>query len=270
MARNEEKAQSMLYRFREAQAAELGLITGQKYDRRPRMVSNCKDLRQAERWRGEVLRDISRKVSKIQDVGLTDYEVRDLNDEINKLLREKANWENQIIALGGANYKRAAQKTTDAEGREIPGMRGYKYFGRARDLPGVRELFESTAEHQRELESYKTGPKVDKFQTAASKPNYYGDVDENDAALREYESKREEEEWDAQFRQTAAELGIEEEIPAPKMKKIKILGGNTEFEVESVLEEEDLRPPKIISNEEFIAQIVEIQKQALMKEYLGS
>jgi len=36
--------------------------------------------------------------------GLTDYEVRDLNDEINKLMREKRHWENQIIALGGANY----------------------------------------------------------------------------------------------------------------------------------------------------------------------
>lgn len=57
--------------------------------------------------------------------GLTDYEVRDLNDEINKLLREKHHWENQIIFLGGANYKRAG-KMTDASGREVPGMRGYK------------------------------------------------------------------------------------------------------------------------------------------------
>lgn len=65
MARNEEKAQSMLYRFREAQAAELGLA--QRSDRRPRVASSCKDLRQCERWRGEILRDISRKVSKIQD-----------------------------------------------------------------------------------------------------------------------------------------------------------------------------------------------------------
>jgi pre-mRNA-splicing factor ISY1 len=58
--------------------------------------------------------------------GLTDYEIRDINDEINKLLREKHHWENQIISLGGANYKRAAGKMTDGEGREVPGMRGYK------------------------------------------------------------------------------------------------------------------------------------------------
>ena len=57
---------------------------------------------------------------------MTDYEIRDLNDQINKLLREKYHWENQIIALGGANYKRAAGKSTDADGREVPGQRGYK------------------------------------------------------------------------------------------------------------------------------------------------
>jgi hypothetical protein len=31
------------------------------------------------------------------------------------------------------------------EGKEVPGNRGYKYFGAARDLPGVRELFETEA-----------------------------------------------------------------------------------------------------------------------------
>ena len=55
----------MLYRFREAQAAELGLAT--RSDRRPRMASSCKSLRDCEKWRGDILREISRKVSKMQD-----------------------------------------------------------------------------------------------------------------------------------------------------------------------------------------------------------
>jgi len=133
----------MLYRFREAQAAELGL--GTRADRRPRMASACKSLRECERWRGEILREISRKVSKIQDcelfvsrnfandqhidhflaAGLTDYEVRDLNDEINKLIREKRHWENQIVALGGANYRRNVAMLDD-DGKEVPGTKGYK------------------------------------------------------------------------------------------------------------------------------------------------
>lgn len=29
----------------------------------------------------------------------------------------------------------------DAQGREIPGFGGYRYFGAAKDLPGVREIY---------------------------------------------------------------------------------------------------------------------------------
>lgn len=57
--------------------------------------------------------------------GLSDYEVRDLNDDINKLMREKRHWENQIVALGGANYRRNVAMTDD-DGREVPGTKGYK------------------------------------------------------------------------------------------------------------------------------------------------
>lgn len=35
----------------------------------------------------------------------------------------------------------------DAQGKEVPGARGYKYFGRAKDLPGVKELFQPKRKH---------------------------------------------------------------------------------------------------------------------------
>jgi hypothetical protein len=35
-------------------------------------------------------------------------QLRDLNDEINKLIREKRHWERQIKSLGGPSYKAAA------------------------------------------------------------------------------------------------------------------------------------------------------------------
>ena len=65
MARNQEKAQSMLFRFRESKMIELGMVN--RGDRRPKVASLCTDLRQCERWRGELLKDVSRKVAKIQD-----------------------------------------------------------------------------------------------------------------------------------------------------------------------------------------------------------
>jgi hypothetical protein len=37
--------------------------------------------------------------------GLSDYQIRDLNDEINKLMREKSHWDDQIKKLGGPDYK---------------------------------------------------------------------------------------------------------------------------------------------------------------------
>ncbi len=56
---------------------------------------------------------------------MSDYEVRDLNDEINKLMREKRHWENQIIAMGGVNFRRN-MAMIDEDGKEVPGTRAYK------------------------------------------------------------------------------------------------------------------------------------------------
>ena len=36
--------------------------------------------------------------------GLGEFRIRDLNDEINKLLREKRHWEERILELGGPDH----------------------------------------------------------------------------------------------------------------------------------------------------------------------
>jgi pre-mRNA-splicing factor ISY1 len=36
----------------------------------------------------------------------------------------------------------------DREGQEVSGSKGYKYFGAARELPGVRELFDAAPAEQ--------------------------------------------------------------------------------------------------------------------------
>lgn len=133
---------------------------------------------------------------------MTDYEVRDLNDEINKLLREKRHWENQIVALGGANYRRNVAMLDD-DGKEVPGTKGYKYvlldyiplithivsryFGRAKDLPGVRELFQSRKKEEEEENQVFAFYK--KFLNQG--PVYYGDLDDNDQNLLHYERQAE-------------------------------------------------------------------------------
>lgn len=66
MARNSEKAQSMLFRFREAHLDSLGLIR----KHRPSNVDECTTLKDAEKWRYEVISELAQKIGKIQD-GLT-------------------------------------------------------------------------------------------------------------------------------------------------------------------------------------------------------
>ncbi|KAK4216599.1 Isy1-like splicing factor [Rhypophila decipiens] len=196
MARNSEKAQSMLFRFREAQAADLGIIDAGR-TRRPRAITEQDSIPNCEKWRGQVLKEISRKVSRIHEPALSDYQIRDLNDEINKLMREKHMWEIQIRNLGGPNYMRSAGaggggKIYDEAGREIPGGgRGYKYFGRAKELPGVKELFEAAAKLRQEDEKpLETRDDLRKQVDAA----YYGYApNEEDEKLLEYEAARERE-----------------------------------------------------------------------------
>lgn len=127
--------------------------------------------------------DIFNKMCLFSTAGLGEFRIRDLNDEINKLLREKRHWENQISALGGPHYRRYGPKMFDSEGREVPGNRGYKYFGAAKDLPGVRELFEqdppppprkTRAELMKDIDAH-----------------YYGYFDDDDNVLIPLEEKAE-------------------------------------------------------------------------------
>lgn len=288
MARNQEKAQSTLYRFREAQAAELGIAPSSA--RRPRVANRVTNLRECEKWRGEVLREISRKVSKIQDFGLTDYEIRDVNDEINKLIREKGAWENQIVALGGANYKRGVPKMLDDSGKEVPGTRGYKYFGRAKDLPGVKELLNRSTKEEAEMESFRS-MKYKRF--ANQPPAYYGDEDEDDGLVLAAEELAEEQAWKQGCEELKEELGedaddfdLPDDIPRQKPQSLKqIQESNTEvMELDSdtqgkpagdsarvaalfnVLNKEELKSPPVPDRAQVEAIILQAKKRALRQQ----
>lgn len=50
------------------------------------------------------LSGILKKLSFCFLAGLGEFRIRDLNDEINKLLREKGHWEVRIKELGGPDY----------------------------------------------------------------------------------------------------------------------------------------------------------------------
>ncbi|KAI9913280.1 hypothetical protein PsorP6_006251 [Peronosclerospora sorghi] len=104
------------------------------------MASECDNLRDAERWRRQIIREISKTVADIQNDGSSDHVIRDLNDDINKRIREKRHWERRIVQLGGMDYTRAQPQDYNADGAAI--------LGAAKNLPGVRVVFQQKEEHE--------------------------------------------------------------------------------------------------------------------------
>lgn len=197
----------MLFRFRAQQAADLGILDAGR-TRRPKLITSVNSIPVCEKWRGQVLKEISRKVSKIQESSLSDFQIRDLNDEINKLMREKHMWEVQIREMGGPNYMRGG-KVYDEAGNEIQGGgKGYRYFGRARELPGVKEMFE--VKKPKEEKGLETRADL-RMRVDAG---YYGyNLDEEDGTLLAYEREKEEEARAALLKQGEKEMDGWEPLP---------------------------------------------------------
>jgi len=75
-------------------------------EKRPYLAELCTNVLDAERWRMEVINEIAKDVLHIQNASLEEHKVRDLNDKINKLMREKGHWESRIKELGGTTFVR--------------------------------------------------------------------------------------------------------------------------------------------------------------------
>ena len=148
---------------------------------RPYLASECDNVPDCELYRGQILKEISKKVSLIQNEGLDEHRIRELNDAINKLVREKGHWERRIKELGGADHFRTAPKIFDGDGGddEIVQGKGYKYYGAAKKLPGVREHLRRAPPEK----AKRTRGEIFKTIDAA----YYGYGDDDDGVLAELE-----------------------------------------------------------------------------------
>ncbi|KAJ0046546.1 hypothetical protein Pint_05013 [Pistacia integerrima] len=279
MARNEEKAQSMLNRFITLKAEE----KKKPKERRPYLASECRDLAEADKWRQQIMREIGRKVAEIQNEGLGEHRLRDLNDEINKLIREKSHWERRIVELGGPNYTKHSAKMTDLDGNIVdvpnPSGRGpgYRYFGAAKKLPGVRELFEKPPELRKRRTRYDIYKRID--------ASYYGYRDDEDGVLERVEAPAEvkmraeaEEEW---RRMEEIRREAKKAVKSGEVVSVGVLKDLLFEEEEDVVEEErrEIEREKIEKEREFVVHVplpdekeiekmvVERKKMELLKKY---
>jgi len=183
MARNEEKAQTMLNRWITMKKDALNADRG-KNERRPFIADECDNLHDAEKWRRQIVKELSRFISQIQNENLPHHKIRDLNDLINKKFREKTHWERRIVSLCGPDYGKITPKISDDGGIQVPGGRGsYRYFGAAKKLPGVAELFRSEPPPPPKRTRYEMYKGVD--------ADYYGYRDDDDGLLGSIEALQE-------------------------------------------------------------------------------
>ncbi|KAJ3314681.1 NineTeen Complex (NTC) component [Boothiomyces sp. JEL0838] len=148
--------------------------------KRPFTSAGINTVKECEKWRKDIVDEILEKIEEISDPNLDEYKVRDTNDAINKLIKEKRHWEHKIIELGGPDYIKRGTVAIEAGGSTVPGTKGYRYFGMAKYLPGVKELFEQAAQMQQKIAPEELVQRVD--------ADYYGFRDEEDGLLLQYES----------------------------------------------------------------------------------
>ncbi|SCU88015.1 LAMI_0D08416g1_1 [Lachancea mirantina] len=175
MSRNVDKANSVLQRFQELEAEKEGGYKDYTRLKRPTKVFSVKSVDEAQRWRKEVVRDINGKTTQIHDPSLNDAQLRELNDQLNDLFREKNRWERHIAKnLRGPDYSRA--KSADSAKGIIVG--GKRYFGRAVTLTEVQEALEADKNRRQNQRKIKDAERTlqDKIQTWKStlKDDYFG------------------------------------------------------------------------------------------------
>lgn len=127
--KNDDKGHALLNRF---SSMKKDLYIDK--EKRPINAKHCKNIQDCNKWRSQVIKEISNKITQIQNAMLGEEKIRHLNDQINNLIREKDSWEERILELGGQDWR-----TVDGSNYK---KGEYLYFGRAKDLPGVRDLFE--------------------------------------------------------------------------------------------------------------------------------
>jgi len=221
----------MLNRFLAWKQEETGKGPSKK---RPFIAAECKSLTDAENWRRQILRDIGKKVSEIQNASLGEHRIRDTNDEINRLIREKHHWEKRVIELGGPNYIVSAPKILDQDGKEAAGYGGYKYFGEARNLPGVKELLTAPGAPAAKRSRYDMYKGID--------ADYYGYRDDEDGILEPIEAHAEKQaveqavhEYTEKQRRRAEDGGISEEEDNETTEFVAHVAVPTKEQVEKML-----------------------------------
>ena len=124
--------------------------------------STCTSIPIAEQNRRDLLKEIHRRIGRIQDKELELAVVRSLNDEINESIEKIKVWDERIRELGGLSrrsqrrieeFEAATINASDSQQQQqqpeqLLQFEGKYYFGRARELPEVQDF----QKHRQEID----------------------------------------------------------------------------------------------------------------------
>ncbi|VWU50707.1 pre-mRNA-splicing factor ISY1, putative [Hepatocystis sp. ex Piliocolobus tephrosceles] len=183
MARTDEKGKSMLNQWLRVKE----LNDDKAFFKIPKNVNEVEDLESAVSYRKHIIKEICAKIREIQNYTLSDQHIRELNDQINKLIFIKNKWEIRIIELGGPDYQTESNTLINAYCSELKGNNNYKYFGAAKNLKGVKELLFKENEERKKfiLKKKKEKRNLNKFVNI----HYFGYCDEENEMLLKEELK---------------------------------------------------------------------------------
>lgn len=286
MARNEEKAQSMLYRFRKANMPDdfkvefgkrmKGLVG--PVDLKKTLPETVKDIPTARKARKQLLGDIGHRMGAMQDPTLTDTELRARNKELNDLISLYSRWELRLVTLGYDPRARFEDEYLEEDLLDLPSAgtkkgvdlgkhliltdpqkSSFQFFGRAKELPEA--LVDAPDDNfmisEKDVDDLK-GTKGDRIDE-----DYYGATEEENQKLEDAETKAEDslENIDS-FTDWCAEtsgLPINLPVPMPSHKNLKSYADCDLIKKYTIPTKEELESFMIIQRKDF-----------LMKKYLSS
>lgn len=159
--------------------------------------STCTSIPIAEQNRRDTLKEIHRKIGRIQDKELELAVVRTLNDEINEGIERIRVWDERIRELGGLSRRsqrrieefEAATAGTSANEQLLLQFEGKYYFGRARELPEVQDFLQQRQVIDKESAELSRLRKQRAEMYAQVDHVYYGLIDEQQAAAIKLEEE---------------------------------------------------------------------------------
>lgn len=177
MSRNIDKANSTLAKYQEQQANEGGGYKDYSRYKRPKRVASVTNYKEAIQWRLQLINEFKVLNTRSFDPSVNEDDLREINDKLNALVQEKKRWDWHINKKLKSNGKMGKDSR---DGFVIGGklVLGKRYFGRAIELPEIRDYIEEQKRKQllnkpRQLVDIKKVPNR-KDKTDSKSDVYYG------------------------------------------------------------------------------------------------